>query len=230
MKKSLTAISAALILSTALAACNTDTEEPITNAANEEQLENEQVQSDEQQEEQQEENTESAEPAEEPKNEQDVKKEEITTLTYSSNNQPFTEEVVEAKSEEMNYTIQHFEDYSLVAEEPGVDHLIFNKDDELSMQIEVINKEEATFEQIKATAKETISAIAPDNLKELDFSTILTERPEILNITGYEGVVDGEKVVKVVLERSNLIAALTIYDKPQADLMDAFIQMGLTIQ
>lgn len=230
MKKSLTAISAALILSTALAACNTDTEEPITKAANEEQLENEQVQSDEQQEEQQEENTESAEPAEEPKNEQDVKKEEITTLTYSSNNQPFTEEVVEAKSEEMNYTIQHFEDYTLVAEEPGVDHLIFNKDDELSMQIEVINKEEATFEQIKATAKETITAIAPDNLKELEFSTILTERPEILNITGYEGVVDGEKVVKVVLERSNLIAALTIYDTPQADLMDAFIQMGLTIQ
>lgn len=129
----------------------------------------------------------------------------------------------------MNYSIQHFEDYTLVAEEPGVDHLIFNKDDKLSMQIEVINKEEATFEQIKATAKETISAIAPDNLKELDFSTILTERPEILNITGYEGVVDGEKVVKVVLERSNLIAALTIYDTPQADLMDAFIQMGLTI-
>ncbi|MBD8031568.1 chemotaxis protein [Solibacillus merdavium] len=230
MKKSLTAISAALILSTVLAACNTDTDEPITTSASEEQLENENAQNEVQQEEQQEEKTESTEPIEETQDEQEVNKEEITTLTYSSNSQPFTEEVVEAKSEEMNYSIQHFENYTLVAEEPGVDQLIFSKDDGLSMQIEVVNKEEATFEQMKATAKEAISAIAPDNVKDLDFSTILTERPEILNITGYEGVVDGEKVVKVVLERTNLIATLTIYDTPQADLTDAFLQMGLTIQ
>lgn len=236
MKKSLTAISAVLILSTVLASCNTATDEPITTEASEEQLEDEAIQNEEPQEEkqdqekQQAENTESAEPVDEPKNEQDVKKAEITTLTYSSNSQPFTEEVVEAKSEEMNYSILHFENYTLVAEEPGVDHLIFNKDDGLSMQIEVINKEEATFEQMKATAKETISAIAPDSVKELNYSAILTERPEILNITGYEGVLDGEKVVKVVLERNNLIATLTIYDTPQADLTDAFLQMGLTIQ
>ena len=229
MKKSVTVISAALILSTVLAACNTNTDEPITTVASEEQPENEQVQKEEQQDENTE-ATEATEATEEPKDEQVVKKDEITTLTYSSNSQPFTEEVVETKSEEMNYSIQHFENYTLVAEEPGIDHLIFNKDDKLSMQIEVVNKEEATFDQMKATANETISAIAPDSVKELNFSTILTERPEILNIAGYEAVLDGEKVVKIVLERSNLNATLTIYDTPQADLTDAFLQMGLTIQ
>lgn len=58
----------------------------------------------------------------------------------------------------------------------------------------------------------------------------MTERKEILNIVGYEALLEDEKVVKVVIERENLFVTLTIYDNVQADLTDAFLQMGLTIQ
>lgn len=233
MKKSISTIGAILFLSVLLAACNTDTAKPIVTGANEQQPNNnEQVPNEPEQtnEDQQEDAT--ATPTnttEEPKSET-IENNEASTLTYTSNGQPITEEVVTAKSEEMGYTIQHFENYALVAEEPGIDHLLYNEDGALSMQIEVVKKEETTFNQIKTSANETMSAISAENLKELDLSAISTNREEILNVVGYETMFDGEKVVKVVFERENLFAVLTIYDNPEKDLTDAFLQMGLTIR
>lgn len=233
MKKSISTIGAILFLSVLLAACNTETAEPIVTGANEQQQDNnEQVPNEPEQTngDQQEDATSTpTNTTEEPKSET-IENNEASTLTYTSNGQPITEEVVTAKSEEMDYTIQHFENYVLVAEEPGIDHLLYNEDDTLSMQIEVVKKEETTFDQIKTSANETMSAISAENLKELDLSAISTNREEILNIVGYETMFDGEKVVKVVFERENLFAVLTIYDNPEKDLTDAFLQMGLTIR
>ncbi|MEK4079143.1 chemotaxis protein [Solibacillus sp. FSL K6-1126] len=242
MKKTIYQVGAVVILSAFLAACNTDTDEATTtNAAKEEPTETEEVQNEEEQETnetsetseadesssaQQEETTESSE---ETKAEQEDKS-DTTTLTYISNGQPFEEKVVTSKSDEMNYTIQHLENYTLTSEEPGVDSLLNNADEATSMQIEVVKKEDVTFDQLKESAKETISAIAPENTKDLDLASTLTERKEILNIVGYEALLEDEKVVKVVIERENLFVTLTIYDNVQADLTDAFLQMGLTIQ
>ncbi|MEK5184195.1 chemotaxis protein [Solibacillus sp. FSL W7-1324] len=242
MKKSIYQVGAVVILSAFLAACNTDTDEPTTsNAANEEPAETEEVQNEEQPEttetnetdesddassDQQEEATETSE---ETKAEQ-TDKADNTTLTYISNGQPFEEKVVTSTSDEMNYTIQHFENYTLTSEEPGVDSLLNNADEATSMQIEVVQKEDVTFDQLKESAKETISAIAPDSTKDLDLASTLEERKEISNIVGYEALLEDEKVVKVVIERENLFVTLTIYDNVQADLTDAFLQMGLTIQ
>ncbi|WP_339175371.1 chemotaxis protein [Solibacillus sp. FSL R5-0691] len=242
MKKSIYQVGAVVILSAFLAACNTDIDEPTTSsAANEEPAETEEVQNEEQPEtteanetdesddassDQQEEATETSEDT---KAEQEDKADN-TTLTYISNGQPFEEKVVTSTSDEMNYTIQHFENYTLTSEEPGVDSLLNNADEATSMQIEVVQKEDVTFDQLKESAKETISAIAPDSTKDLDLASTLEERKEISNIVGYEALLEDEKVVKVVIERENLFVTLTIYDNVQADLTDAFLQMGLTIQ
>lgn len=240
MKKSIYQIGTVVMLSAFLAACNTDTDEPTSTGTNEEPTETEQVQNEEQQEvnetsesdaddstsAQKEDTTEQPEES----NTEQVGKEEKTTLTYISNGETFEEKVVTSKSEEMNYTIQHLENYSLTSEEPGVDSLLNNADEATSMQIEVIKKEDVTFDQLKASAKETISAIAPENTKDLDLASVLEQREEIKNIVGYEALLEDEKIVKVVFEGENLFVTLTIYDNVQADLTDAFLQMGLTIQ
>lgn len=240
MKKSIYQIGTVVMLSAFLAACNTDTDEPTSTGTNEEPTETEQVQNEEQQEvnetsesdaddstsAQKEDTTEQPEES----NTEQVDKEEKTTLTYISNGETFEEKVVTSKSEEMNYTIQHLENYSLTSEEPGVDSLLNNADEATSMQIEVVKKEDVTFDQLKASAKETISAIAPENAKDLDLASVLEQREEIKNIVGYEALLEDEKIVKVVFEGENLFVTLTIYDNVQADLTDAFLQMGLTIQ
>lgn len=243
MKKTIYQVGTVVILSAFLAACNTDTDEPTTtNASKEEPTETEQVQNEEQQETNETNETnetddsssepkeeEATEPSEETKAEQEDKADN-TTLTYISNGQTFEEKVVTSTSDEMNYTIQHLENYTLTSEEPGVDSLLNNADEATSMQIEVVKKEDVTFDQLKESAKETISAIAPESTKDLDLSSTLSERKEILNIVGYEALLEDEKIVKVVIERENLFVTLTIYDSIQADLTDAFLQMGLTIQ
>ncbi|MEK4384940.1 chemotaxis protein [Solibacillus sp. FSL W7-1464] len=242
MKKSIYQVGAVVILSAFLAACNTDTDEPTTsNAASEEPTETEQVQTEEQQETSEtnetnesddsstDQNEESTEPSEETKAEQEDK-DDTDTLTYISNGQTFEEKAVTSTSDEMNYTIQHLENYTLTSEEPGVDSLLNNADEKTSMQIEVVKKEDVTFDQLKESAKETISVIAPESTKDLDLTSTLEERKEIINIVGYEALLEDEKVVKVVIERDNLFVTLTIYDNVQADLTDAFLQMGLTIQ
>lgn len=243
MKKTIYQIGAVVILSAFLAACNTDTDEPATTTAakeepakteqqvqNEEQLESNETgetsEADDSTSAQQEKTT---EPSEETKTEQDDKANN-STLTYISNGQPFEEKAVTSTSDEMNYTIQHLENYTLISEEPGVDSLLNNADETSSMQIEVVNKGDVTFDQLKESAKETISAIAPEGTKDLDLSSTLSEREKISNIVGYEALLEDEKVVKVVFERDNLFVTLTIYDNVQADLTDAFLQMGLTIR
>lgn len=238
MKKSIYQIGAVVVLSAFLAACNTDTDESTSTVTNEEPTETEQVQNEEQQEVNETSESDDStsaqkeETAEQPEksNTEQADKEENTTLTYISKGQTFEEKAVTSKSEEMNYTIQHLENYTLTSEEPGVDSLLNNANEATSMQIEVVKKEDVTFDQLKASATETISAIAPDNTKDLDLASVLSEREEVKNIVGYEALLEDEKVVKVVFELENLFVTLTIYDNVQADLTDAFLQMGLTIQ
>ena len=237
MKKSIYQIGAVAMLSAFLAACNTDTDDSTSTVTNEEPTETEQVQNEEQPEVNETNESDDSTTAQEDTKEQpeesiteQVDKDENTTLTYISNGQTLEEKVVTSKSEEMNYTIQHLENYTLTSEEPGVDSLLNNADEATSMQIEVVKKEDVTFDQLKASAKETISAIAPESTKDLDMASVLSEREEVKNIVGYEALLEDEKVVKVVFELENLFVTLTIYDNVQADLTDAFLQMGLTIQ
>lgn len=232
MKKTITTMSALLLLSATLAACNTDTTEPATTAAKEdsqlEQSETTTQSNTEQTTEQQ--KSEKVEENNTPAQANSQQAKETNTLTYRSNGEEFTYETKASTSEEMNYTIAHFDNYSLVAEDPGIDQLINNDDDRLTMQIEVTTKEDVVFDDVKASALEALSAVSP-NITELNLTSILENHSDISNIVGYETILDEtDKVVKIVFERDNLFATLTIYDTVTADLQDAFLQMGLTIQ
>lgn len=236
MKKSLTMISSLFVLSTILVACNTDTAEPADISANE-PTQTESVKEEVKEDASSETTTTTAstptpntEQSEEKPAAQQEKPEEAT-LTFTSNGKPFTEDVTVTTSEELNYSISHLTNYTLEAEEPGIDHLFNNENDSLSMQIKVSSTEETNFDSVKATVLETISVIAPEGkYTELDLSAVPTKHTDIKNIVGYETLIDGEKVVMVTFERENKLVTLTIYDTLEADLTDAFLQMGLTIQ
>ncbi|WP_274309300.1 chemotaxis protein [Solibacillus daqui] len=236
MKKPFATLSALLLLSTTLAACNTDTSEPDTNTADNEKPQTEQTQTETSTEETTTTTQTTTEPAKdagetnEPAQAKPQQTDEQATLTYSSNGQTFKEAVITSKSAEMNYSIEHFENYTLEAEEPGIDHLLYNADDNFSMQIEVTEKGEVTFDDIKSSVTESMSAISSD-VKEHDFSAILEHHTDIIQIVGYETTFENtDKVIKLAFERDNMFVTLTIYDTVAADLQDAFLQMGLTIQ
>jgi hypothetical protein len=230
MKKSLSIISSALLLSAMLAACNTDTEQPTNTSANE-TTEAESTKTETATTEATEEtvNEQTAEQGEQPSG--DTTSSEKTELTYTSKGEAVTEKTITSTSDELGYSISHLESYTLESEEPGVDHLFSNADDALSMQIKVASTEETTFDDMSASTKETITAIASEgNYEEVDLTNVKAATPSINNVIGYETVLDSEKITIVTFEKGAKIITLTIYDTEEADLTDAFLNMGLTIQ
>ena len=235
MKKSLSMISSALLLSAMLAACNADTEQP-TNTPENETNETESTETDTTTVEETtttvEEtatNEQTDEQTEQPSVDNTSAQE--TTLTFTSHGKDVTEKAITSTSDELGYSISHLENYTLVSEEPGIDRLFYNDDDTLSMQIKVDSAEVTTFDNLKDSAKETIAAIASEgNYNEFELPDVKASAQDIKNIIGYDTIIDSEKITIVTLEKGSKIITLTIYDTEEADLTDAFLNMGLTIQ
>lgn len=218
----MTILGSVLLLSMLLAACNTDTKDvPETSATiPDEQLD--QTNPDETNTDDQSTST--------SKDQQPEDKTTTSLITYTSKGQIVQQEAQTSTSEQSNYSIQHPANFTLVAEEPGKDSLYLKEDDTLSMGIEVLDKAEVSFEDVKTNAMETMAAIAPEGkYDELDLTTSLQDQKGLLQSVGYETVLEADKVQIIVLEHENKLIKLTIYDTAEADLMDAFLQMGLTI-
>lgn len=232
MKKGKAIFSSVLLLSMLLAACNTDTKDVPESSATipDKQLNEtttEETNADDQAAMEQ-------QPTNTPKDQQPEDTADKTTnsfITYTSKGQNMQQEAQTSTSEQSNYSIQHTADFTLVAEEPGRDSLYLKEDDTLSMGIEVLNKAEISFEGVKTSAMETMAAIAPEGkYDELDLTQSIKDQKGLLKSVGYETVLDADKVQIIVLENENQLIKLTIYDSAEADLTDAFLQMGLTIQ
>ena len=231
MKKSLPIISSILLLSAMLAACNTETEQTTNPSANEttETTETESTENDTTTNVEETTTNEQADEHAEQTSFDNTSAE--TAITYTSKGEAVTEKTITSTSNELGYSISHLESYTLESEEPGVDRLLYNDDNALSMQIKVASTEETTFDDVKASSKETITAIASEgNYNELNLADISAVTSDIKNIIGYETVIDSEKITIVTFEKGSKIITLTIYDTVEADLTDAFLNMGLTIQ
>ena len=211
-----------------LAACNTDeTQIPKTSASIDEATNENDI--NEQPEVAPQEPTVEEEPTEQSKQVQDSKND--STLTYVSNSQEFTEKTTISASNELNYTIQHFTNFTLSAEEPGKDMLMYNDNDALSMRIEVFATADASFADIVTDTENSTLAIAPEGkFTEIDLTTYIEDRDEILNSSSFLVEYESDKVVSVIYELEDKILRLTVYDDYMTDLTDAFLQMGFTIQ
>ncbi|WP_332649605.1 hypothetical protein [Lysinibacillus sp. 54212] len=165
-------------------------------------------------------------------NEQQTNNEQQTTITYPKNGKEVTTETAAITSESQHYKMMITKDFTLTAEEPGRDMLIYKQNDKRSMRIETFNKKDTNYEDFVKETEETISLIAPEGKYEPGDVTPYVKSNSIENAAmftvKYEE--DGEQVVTAVFEKEDRIVRLSVFDSLQPELTNAFLQMGFTIQ
>lgn len=232
MKKSILLLTLSSIL--LLAACNTtepvkEEEQPTNSTNNEENS----VQN-------QEEEEETVEKAEEDQNngqssntnqeETNNGAEETThSITYNSKGKEITDSTKQVKSPQQNYTIELLNGFTLTAEEPGRDMVLFDDNNDISMRVETFNNTDIVYDELLANTKDSALAIAPNGqYKEVDLTN--TELDEsIKKINTFYVELEGESISTILFNKNDKYIRLTIFDDT-SDLKDALLKMGLSIQ
>ena len=167
MKKKYAFYPAVLLTMTLLTACNTDAQEGVTTSA----------------------------PVEENTLENEGNEQQLSTEVEQSNTplvvdgepenpspaSQLSKEKIVSASEELDYSIEHLSNFTLIAEEPGKDMLVYNDNDAISMRIEVFPTAEVAFTDILAETEDLTVVIAPEGkYKEYDLSTYMEQHSDII--------------------------------------------------
>ncbi|MFF5993116.1 hypothetical protein AAGS61_00020 [Lysinibacillus sp. KU-BSD001] len=159
--------------------------------------------------------------------------ESTNTIEYVENGQPKKAETVTTVSPQQDYTISLAKGFSLEAEEPGRDMVMYDANNEHSMRIELFAKDETTYEEAALQTENTVKITAPEGKYEpYALDSLLTTHKDITNANGYVVTYteDKDQVVTVVFEKGTKIVRLTVFDTTTAEMTDAFLQMGFTIE
>lgn len=146
-------------------------------------------------------------------------------ISYVQNNETYNAPTHFKTSSEQPFGLEVMDGFSLVAEEPGKDQLIFNENPAITMAIETFTTGELTYDDLFTKAMEKAGSIGEMTpIEELPYGD------NISNIAAFKVDVNGEKVVVMAVETPTLLAQFTIMDTAEEKYIDALIQMAVTIQ
>ena len=156
------------------------------------------------------------------------------TIQYEKNGEQQEVETTMTKSPEQDYEIALAQGFSVEGEEPGRDMLVYDENDQYSMRIEVFAKDETNnYEELAQQTENSVAITAPEGQYTMyELEPLLASHKDILNAAGYVVTYteEDDQVVTVIFEKESKIVRLTIFDTTAAELTDAFLQMGFTIQ
>ena len=156
------------------------------------------------------------------------------TIQYVENGEQKEIKTTMTQSPEQDYEIALAQGFSIEGEEPGRDMLVYDEDDQYSMRIEVFAKDETNYEEMAQQTENTVAITAPEGqYTPYELESLLASHKDILNATGYVVTYteeDDDQVVTVIFEKQSKIVRLTIFDTTAAEMTNAFLQMGFTIQ
>ena len=155
------------------------------------------------------------------------------TIQYVENGEQKEVKTTPTKSPQQDYQIALATGFSLTAEEPGRDMLMYDANDEYSMRIEVFAKDELKYEEIAQQTEDTVAITAPEGkYAPYEIESLVTSDKDIINATGFVVTYteDDDQVVTVIFEKESKIVRLTIFDTTASEMTNAFLQMGFTIQ
>lgn len=167
----------------------------------------------------------------------DTNSEEVTeergpekTLSFSVKGEAKEETATLTNSDEQNYSIYKLEGFELTGEEPNKDALYLTENDAVFMRIETLSKADASIDFVRENMLQTMAAVSIGSEPvTIEDEAKLPRGTGISNQSGVEVVTDLGTVSGIVFEQGDLIVRLTIFDRKNESMTDAFLKMGETI-
>lgn len=151
------------------------------------------------------------------------------TIDFTFNNEAIKAETKPVTSEQLGYTIELADGFTLTSEEPGSDLLFYAADSNYSMRVEYHSAADSSYDSLLATV-ENLMIASTNN----DFETLTIEQSafDIHKGTQFISVdeASGLQTIGAIFEKGDKIIVLTIFDGPENSLKDAFLQMAYSIQ
>lgn len=163
---------------------------------------------------------------EQPKNE--IKAEE-NTLTYSSNGQEFSKATTVAESDNQNYKLSLLPDFTLSAEEPGKDVVLYAGDDRVFMRIETVAVTDSNYNDMLQATEGFMRASSSDDTITEDANIVKLAPSTAKNASAFVNNYGEDKTTALLFETDELFVRLTVFDTQTVDLTEAMLKMGTTI-
>ncbi|MFS0688275.1 hypothetical protein AB1K89_03340 [Sporosarcina sp. 179-K 8C2 HS] len=135
------------------------------------------------------------------------------------------------ESDEQSYAIEVLPGYTLTSEEPGRDSLYAEENSNAFMRIETQPAEDGSYEYLLENMQEVLKAASnggePEELTDV-YSDVADKG--IDNVKAFKVDTETGPVTGVVFEKDGMVVRLTLFDTPEENYKEDFLNMGQTIQ
>lgn len=140
-------------------------------------------------------------------------------------------DAVLTESDAQSYAMEVLPGYTLTSEEPGRDSLFADENPDAFMRIETQPAEDGTYDYLMDNMQEVLKAASngeePEELTDV-YSDV--EDKGIKNAKAFKVDTETGPVTGVVFEKDGMVVRLTLFDNPDEEYKNDFLNMGQTIQ
>ena len=156
--------------------------------------------------------------------------EQQPTLSYTIGQQTFEKQFERVYSAQQDFSIQLTDQFFLMEEEPGMDVVFYKENEAIMMRVEVLSKNDWTYENALEKSTSIIMASSKDNSYS---SYNLPSNINTKSFIQYDGFLvenESDKVLLLLMDLDDKIIRLTIFDDYITNVSEAFFVQGATIQ
>lgn len=151
------------------------------------------------------------------------------TLLHVRNNEKISETATLIESDNQNFVMYVLPGYTLSAEEPGKDVLLFDDNGEISMRIETVALNESNYSDMLQSTVAFMEAGSTTGKTQVYSDIAPFQSEKVKNVNGFVNDFGKDRVTALLFETEDFFVRLTVFDSKEEDLTNALFTMGTTI-
>ena len=156
--------------------------------------------------------------------------EQQPVLTYTIDQQTYEKQFERFYSSGQDFSIQLTDQFFLTEEEPGKDVVVYKENEAIIMRVEVLSKNDWTYENALEESISLITASSKDNSYSSYNLPSNIHTKSFIQYDGYLVENESDKVILLLINLDDKMIRLTIFDDYITNVSEAFLVQGASIQ